>query len=137
MTSLRAGIVGAGFIGDIHARAIRAAGGILSCIAEVDEHAAQRAEARLAPLRSTASLEALLESDDVDVVHICTPNALHAAAAEMVLEAGKHVVCEKPLATTVEDAQRLGALADKLGIVATVPFIYRYYPLTPIIHAGH
>jgi predicted dehydrogenase len=71
----------------------------------------------------------LLENGDVDVVHICTPNALHAAAAEMALEAGKHVVCEKPLATTVEDAQRLRALADKIGRVATVPFIYRYYPL--------
>jgi predicted dehydrogenase len=66
-------------------------------------------------------------ADDVDVVHICTPNHLHAPLAELALKAGKHVVCEKPLATTSDDARRLVALAADAGVVATVPFVYRYY----------
>ncbi|HKY67625.1 MAG TPA: Gfo/Idh/MocA family oxidoreductase, partial [Acidimicrobiales bacterium] len=71
----------------------------------------------------------LATSPDVDVVHICTPNHLHAPVAEAALRAGKHVVCEKPLATTAADARRLAALAADSGLVATVPFVYRFYPL--------
>ena len=54
-----------------------------------------------------ASLDALLDDDAVDVVHVTTPNALHAEQALAALAAGKHVVCEKPLATTVADAERM------------------------------
>jgi predicted dehydrogenase len=59
-------------------------------------------------------------------VHICTPNDLHAPLAEAALHAGKHVVCEKPLATTAAEAERLVEAAERSGRVATVPFVYRY-----------
>jgi predicted dehydrogenase len=68
-------------------------------------------------------------SSDVDVVHVCTPNHLHAGLAEAALSAGKHVVCEKPLATDAATARRLADVAGDAGRVATVPFVYRFYPL--------
>jgi predicted dehydrogenase len=71
----------------------------------------------------------------VDVVHLCTPNALHAGQAEAALRAGKHVVCEKPLATSAEDADRLTALAVEKGLLLAVPFVYRYHPLVREIRA--
>jgi predicted dehydrogenase len=64
----------------------------------------------------------------VDVIHICTPNATHADLARKAIAAGKAVVCEKPLATSVEDALELMALADRAGVVTGVPFVYRFYP---------
>ena len=66
---------------------------------------------------------------DVDVIHICTPNSLHMEVAKAALEAGKHVVCEKPLATSLQDARVLTELAKSKGLVGTVPFINRYHPM--------
>ena len=71
----------------------------------------------------------LLADPGVEVVHICVPNAMHMAAAQAVLQAGKHVICEKPLATRLEDAEILAGLAAQRGLVATIPFIYRYHPM--------
>jgi predicted dehydrogenase len=64
----------------------------------------------------------------VDVVHICAPNHTHVALAEAALAAGKHVICEKPLALDAAGAQRLTAAAAASGRIAAVPFVYRYYP---------
>lgn len=124
---LRAGIVGAGFMGEVHARAVRAAGGVVASVAASTPERSAVAAARLGAERAAESAEALLTADDVDVVHVCTPNALHVPIAEQALAAGKPVVCEKPLATTVDDAQRLTTTAVQAGVVATVPFVYRFY----------
>ena len=124
---LRAGIVGAGFMGEVHARAVRAAGGVVGRVAASTPDRSRAAAARLGAEAAAESVEALLAADDVDVVHVCTPNALHVSVAESALAAGKPVVCEKPLATTVEDARRLTAQAERAGMVATVPFVYRFY----------
>jgi predicted dehydrogenase len=86
----------------------------------------QEAAARLGVARAYATSEELVVADDVDVVHICTPNQLHAPLSEAALNAGKHVICEKPLATTAAEAERLLETADRSGRVATVPFVYRY-----------
>ena len=69
-----------------------------------------------------------MQADDVDVVHICTPNHLHQPLAEAALAAGKHVICEKPLALDVAGARRLVEAAAAADRVAAVPFVYRYYP---------
>jgi predicted dehydrogenase len=68
-------------------------------------------------------------SSDVDVVHICTPNASHVPYAVAALEAGKHVICEKPLGVSLEDAQRAAEVADRTGLVNTMPFAYRFHPM--------
>lgn len=129
---MRSGIIGAGFIGGVHAQAVRAAGGVLSRVAGSSLADGQAGAQRLGAL-AAASAEELIGADDVDVVHICTPNALHVSLVEQAVAARKAVVCEKPLATTVEDAQRLHASAA--GLVAAVPFVYRYYPTVREVRA--
>lgn len=126
---LSAGIIGAGFVGTIHARAIHATGARLAMVAESTPEAARAAAMRLGAKVGVESAEELIESKEVDVVHICTPNALHAPIAAAALGAGKHVVCEKPLATDANQAQHLATLAAESGSVATVPFVYRFYPM--------
>jgi predicted dehydrogenase len=127
-TPMRAGLIGAGFIGGVHAHAIRSAGGILTRVADSSpEHAAEAAR-RLGALAPADSARSLIASDEVDVVHICTPNSTHAELAELAMAYGKAVVCEKPLATSVGDAERLVSLAREADVVNAVPFVYRYYP---------
>ena len=75
---LRAGIVGAGFMGQVHARAVRAAGGMVARVAASTPERAAAAAAQLGAEGWAESAEALVSADDVDVVHICTPNALRA-----------------------------------------------------------
>ena len=69
-----------------------------------------------------------MRDPEVDVVHICTPNHLHLPLAEAALAAGKHVVCEKPLALDAAGAERLVAAAAESRRQAAVPFVYRFYP---------
>jgi predicted dehydrogenase len=81
-----------------------------------------------------ASLAELIDSP-ADVVHVCTPNATHAPYVEALLAAGKHVVCEKPLGISLAEAERMKVLAEQAGVVATVPFVYRYHPVVREIRA--
>ncbi len=124
---LRVALIGAGFMGDVHTRAIQRAGGILKVVATSTPAKSVEAAARYLAERGATPDEAAT-ADDVDVVHICTPNSAHQAIAEFALRAGKHVVCEKPLATDVASAQSMTALASETSLVASVPFVYRFYP---------
>ncbi|NTW38339.1 MAG: Gfo/Idh/MocA family oxidoreductase [Cellulomonadaceae bacterium] len=125
---LRSAVVGTGFIGQVHARAVRAAGGDLAWVASVDAAEAEGVARRQAADRWTVDWHDVLADSDVDVVHVCTPNNLHVEIATAALEAGKHVICEKPLATDVGAAAALAQLADRSGLVNAVPFAYRFYP---------
>ena len=124
----RVGVIGAGFIGEVHARALRRAGARLVGVAASSPATTDEAVARLGAERGFVA-EELATSPEVDVVHICTPNHLHAPLAQAALEAGKHVVCEKPLATDPSAAAELVAARRAAGAVATVPFVYRFYPM--------
>jgi predicted dehydrogenase len=123
---LRAGIIGTGFIGTVHAHAVRAAGGVVTKVTASTPARSKDAAQRLGATAPADSADALIDADDVDVVHICTPNTLHVPLARRALAAGKPVVCEKPLATTLADARQLASAAGDQ--VATVPFVYRFYP---------
>jgi predicted dehydrogenase len=125
---LRAAVAGAGFIGAVHARSARLAGARVVGVSASSAERAQQAAGSLGIERAFASSEELVEADDVDVVHICTPNHLHLPLAEAALAAGKHVICEKPLALDVAGARQLVATAAAAGRQAAVPFVYRYYP---------
>lgn len=116
-------------MGEVHARALRAAGGTLAAVAAGSPERAAEGARRLGAEWAADSVEALLVSPEVDIVHICTPNYLHAPLAHQAIAAGKHVVCEKPLATSRADAEELVSAANFAGVVATVPFVYRYYPM--------
>ncbi|WP_433888098.1 Gfo/Idh/MocA family protein [Streptomyces sp. CA-111067] len=126
---LRTAIVGAGMIGRVHLDAVRRSGAPVAGISASTPARAKEAAAALGVERAFDSSEELVTSDDVDVVHICTPNDLHAPLAELALRAGKHVVCEKPLTTAPATADALAALAAASGSVAAVPFVYRYHPM--------
>jgi predicted dehydrogenase len=123
---IRSGIIGTGFMGQVHARAIRAAGGTVTAVFSRSPDAAASAAARFGAERGVTSLKELL-ADDVDLVHVCTPNAAHYDQAAAALAAGKHVVCEKPLASNVSEAQALVDQALVAGVVTAVPFAYRFY----------
>ncbi|MFF2050140.1 Gfo/Idh/MocA family protein [Leifsonia sp. NPDC058194] len=124
---LRVAIVGGGFMAEVHTRAARAARADLAGIVSSTPEKSAAAADRLGVARAYGSLDELLADDSIDVVHVTTPNALHAAQAGAVLAAGKDVICEKPLATTTADARELVRAAD--GRVATVPFVYRFHPM--------
>jgi len=126
---LRVAVAGVGFIGPVHVRAARLAGADVVGISGGDPSRVRAAAASLGVARVFDSSEALVGDPDVDVVHICTPNQLHADLARRALTAGKHVVCEKPLATTAAAAAELVALAAQVGRVAAVPFVYRFHPV--------
>ena len=126
--NLRVGIAGAGFIGAVHARSARLAGARLFGISASNAERAAQAAARLGAEHSYASSEQLVEASEIDVVHICTPNHLHLRLAEAALAAGKHVICEKPLAMDAAGAERLVDIAAGSERRTAVPFVYRYYP---------
>ena len=122
---MRAGVVGTGFIGAVHVDALRRLG---VEVAGVVGSSPQRAEAkRLGPVYE--SYEALLADDSVDVVHLTTPNHLHYPQVKQALAAGKHVVCEKPLATTAAESAELLELAERSGLVHCTNFNIRFYPM--------
>ena len=130
MTTIRAGIAGAGMVAAVHADAIRRAGGTVAGVAASTPERSKAAVARLNAERAYDSAEELAVAADVDVVHVCTPNALHGPLVRAALAAGKHVVCEKPLSLTGADSDELTALAARAGLVAAVPLVYRYHPMT-------
>ncbi len=127
--ALRVGVVGAGFIGAVHARSARLAGARLVAVAASTPASSRAAAQRLGAERACDTGEQLVAADDLDVVHVCSPNHLHLPLARAALEAGKHVVCEKPLALDADGAAELVATADASGLQAAVPFVYRYYPM--------
>lgn len=129
MGPLGVAIVGTGMIGAVHRRAAVLAGAVVRGVAASSPERAQDVARSWGAGRGYAGIEEVIADPQVQVVHVCTPNHLHRAMAQAALEAGKHVVCEKPLATTLEDARALAELAASSGLVATVPFVYRYHPV--------
>jgi predicted dehydrogenase len=125
IADLRAGVVGTGFIGVVHVDALRRLG---VQIAGVVGSTPERARAKsLAP--AYESYQALLDDDSVDVVHLTTPNHMHYRQVKQAIDAGKHVVCEKPLALTAEQSGELLELAERAGIVHCTNFNIRFYPM--------
>ena len=127
--TIRTGLLGGGFMARVHSSAARTAGADLVGVATTSAATAAAAAQALGIARGESDAAAVLEASDIDVVHICTPNATHAPLALAALEQGKHVVCEKPLATAVDDARALVVAAEERGLVAAVPFVYRYHPM--------
>jgi predicted dehydrogenase len=126
---LNVAVIGTGFIGRVHVRSARLAGAQVIGVAASTAARSRDAAASMSVPKAYANAEEAIADRDVDVVHICTPNSLHAAVAKAALEADKHVVCEKPLATSLQDARALAELAKAKGLIATVPFVNRFHPM--------
>ncbi|AWK89749.1 Gfo/Idh/MocA family protein [Azospirillum thermophilum] len=137
MKTLNVGLVGSGFMGRAHAQAFRAVGGlfdlplapVLDILADRDEETARASAAALGFRRHTGDWRRLVEDPAVDVVAVTTPNRLHAPIALAAIAAGKHVYCEKPLATTLADARAMTAAAEARGVVTLVGFNYLKNPM--------
>jgi predicted dehydrogenase len=131
---LRVVVVGTGMIAAVHVRAARAAGAeVLGVLGRNPERSVQVA-AQLDVPTGYASLDDVI-ADRPDVVHVCTPNDQHHPQALAVIRAGINVVCEKPLAVSSEQALELEHAARAAGVVATVPFVYRFHPMVREVRA--
>ncbi len=129
LSEVKAGVIGVGFIGVAHIEALRRLGvDVVGVAGSSPERAAAKAEAANLP-KVYESVEALVADPDIDVVHIASPNHVHAEQVRLCLEAGKHVVCEKPLALNSRDTADLVARAADSGLVNAVCFNIRFYPL--------
>jgi predicted dehydrogenase len=125
ISELKAGVVGTGFIGVVHVDALRRLGvEVLGVVGSTPERAAAKGLAA-----AYDSYDDLLADERVDVVHLTTPNYLHHPQVRQALAAGKHVVCEKPLAVTSEQSAELVELAAGAGLVNCTNFNLRFYPL--------
>jgi xylose dehydrogenase (NAD/NADP) len=125
VTGVRWGVLGTG---SIARTVVAAAPGAFVAAASRDRG---RAEAFGMPL-SFDSYAGLIESDAVDAVYVALPNALHPEWTVRALEAGKHVLCEKPFAQERADAVRAGAVAEAAGRVCTEGFMWRLHPQTTL-----
>ena len=128
--TIKAGIIGTGFIGPAHVEALRRLGNVeVIAVAEANQELADaKADAMSIP-NAYGDYKKLLGNADVQVVHNCTPNHLHFAINKDILAAGKHVVSEKPLAMNAKESSELVALAADSGKINAVNFNYRFYPL--------
>jgi predicted dehydrogenase len=124
------GLVGPGFVGAHHIDAVRRLGfvDVVAVAASSEGSARARAEALGVP-KAYGNYEKLVADPAVHVVHNTTPNALHGAVILAALKAGKHVISDKPLATSAKEARQLRDAAQKAGVVHAVTFNYRGNPL--------
>ena len=141
---LRVGMVGYAFMGAAHSQAWRTVNRVFelparaTMVAVCGRDAALVAEAagRLGWAEAVTDWRALIARDDIDVIDVCTPGDSHAEIAIAALEAGKHVLCEKPLANTVDEARAMVAAAAKaraLGVRSACGFNYRRVPAVSLM----
>lgn len=148
---LRVGMVGYGFMGAAHSQAWRTAPRAfrlpltpqLVMVAGRDSGGVEAAQERFRFDESTTRWQDLVERDDIDLIDICAPGKVHAQIAIAALGAGKHVLCEKPLANSVEEAGDMASAAEaaaKRGVRSMVGFTYRRVPAVSLarelVHSG-
>ncbi len=133
-SEISAAVIGSGFIGTVHVEALRRIGVRVAGLLESSPELGEQRAGELGLPRAYVSIEDLL-ADDVQVVHVTSPNELHHAQARRILAAGKHIVCEKPLAMTSTESAELVALAAASGLVNAVNFNIRFYPLNQHVSA--
>jgi predicted dehydrogenase len=128
---MRAAIVGTGFIANVHANALQAIGVELAAVCSRTREGAEA----FGLGNAYAELDDLLEHEPVDVLHICTPNALHATQTRAAIERGIHVVCEKPLAVSPDESRSMLEAAEERGVVHATCYHVRGYPLVEQMRA--
>jgi len=128
-SDIGAAVIGGGFIGSAHVEALRRLNvSVRGLLERTPERGSQRA-GELGLARAYRSLDELLADPAVEVVHVASPNAMHYQQVRQILQAGRHVVCEKPLATKSAESSVLAVEARAAGVVAAVNFNLRFYPL--------
>jgi predicted dehydrogenase len=129
MPRLGAAVVGTGFIGPVHVEALRRLGQPVVGVLGSSPKKSRAAAAALEVPRAYDRYEDVLSDAAVNVVHLASPNRLHFEHCRLALAAGKHVICEKPLAMTARETAELLALARQAPVVTAVNYNVRFYPL--------
>jgi predicted dehydrogenase len=130
MKPIRTAIFGTGFMGRVHLEAARRTKGVeVSAIVGRSEESARRLGDGFFVSSVKTEYRDVLRDSAIDAVHICTPNAQHFSMAKDALESGKHVLCEKPLATSAREAEELVSLAARKKLRNCVCHNLRYYPM--------
>ena len=126
----KAGIIGIGYIGPVHIEALRRIGNVEVVAVTHSSEESTKEKARLLGIpKAYGDYRDLINDPEIDVVHICTPNHLHYIQAKEALLAGKHVLCEKPLAMNSDEARELVSLGKEKNLICAVHFNIRFYPL--------
>jgi predicted dehydrogenase len=134
LSEIGAAVIGSGFIGTVHIQALRRIGvTVHGLLGSTPERGEQRA-ADLGVARGYESLDELLDDDGVEIVHVTSPNHLHAPQVRQIVAAGRHVVCEKPLALTSTESGELVRLVEGRPLVNAVNFNIRFYPVNQHLH---
>lgn len=134
LSRIGAAVIGTGFIGSVHLSTLRRLGiPVVGVLGSSASRGADRARA-LGVAKAYSSLEDLLADPAVQVVHVTSPNVAHYSQVKAILAAGKHVICEKPLAMTSAQSAEMLALARASGKVAAVCYNTRFYPLNQHAH---
>src|ERR1700728_312456 len=130
MRSIRTAIFGTGFMGRVHLEAVRRVESVEAvAVAGRNAEAARTLGAGFSIPKIATDYREILRDPSIDAVHICTPNAQHFPMVKAALQAGKHVLCEKPLTTSLEEGEELVALAAEEGVRNCVCHNLRYYPM--------
>ena len=129
MPKIQAAVIGAGFVGRVHVENIRRqTDAELAAIADQNDEMARKFGEQLGIPRAAGDYRQLLADPSIDAVHICTPNNTHFSIASEAINAGKHVICEKPLAASAKEAAGLVDLAKAKGVVNATSYNLRFYP---------
>ncbi len=135
--TLNVAMIGGGFMGKAHAMAYAAMPMFFwpapaiphrKVVVDLTDGAANEARDRFGFDEASSDWQATVNRPDIDIVDICTPNNTHAKIAIEALKAGKHVICEKPLASTIEEAEAMAEAAKSSGSTTMVAFNYRRTP---------
>jgi predicted dehydrogenase len=130
MKTIRTAILGTGFVGRVHLEAVRRLEFVeVAAIAGRNAEAARRLGQGFAVPEIATDYRDILRDPTIDAVHICTPNAQHFSMSRDALQAGKHIMCEKPLATSFEEGEELVSLAARRGLRNCVCHNLRCYPM--------
>jgi predicted dehydrogenase len=133
---IKTAVIGTGFMGRVHTEAIRRVGNV--DVVAVAAHTLDEAKAFAQSVgieTATADYKSLLKDKSIDAVHVCTPNFLHYPVSKEAMEAGKAVLCEKPMTMTVGEARDLVDTADRTGVPNCVNHNLRFYPVVQQIRA--
>lgn len=128
MKRFRVGVIGVGFIGAVHIEQLRRLGNVDVVAVAVHSRPQDKADKLCVP-KGYSDYREMIDKENLDCVHICTPNNTHYEMAMYALEHGVNVVCEKPMTTTVEEAAKLRAFAEEKGLINAMNFNCRFYPM--------
>lgn len=135
MQPINVAVIGSGFMGAAHVEGLRRVPGIhVAAISSIDRPKAEELAAHFAIPAIYDDWKAILEDDSIQAVHNCTPNNLHYGINKALLQAGKHVLSEKPLTMTSNESAELVRLAREQGVATAINFNYRGYPLIQHAH---